>query len=447
MYFASRGVVPIYPYSTVVRKLWCSLFVFAITRASFQSGTLWEVHGRVKRHKEGRFLVVGANGAQGRIVARDLALKGHDVVLAGLDTCGVEALRGLSNVTSVHLDLIDAKNTRECICSHTPDVVVNCAIDDFNLDVTSAALAAGAHYVDLGSEEHITRAQFALHSEFKGIGRTAITGMGSTPGITNVLLRHVKPEFDTITTVHLGFAWDCNQATFVSPFSMDAIAWEFTNPARILEDGRFVNRNPKECTLHYSYINIPKRRTYYTPHIEHFTFYEYLKDMGIKNIAVCSSFPQHSHEVIETLISLGFLSKTPRNFHGQAVTPCEFTTDILRDIPVPEGYREWEDLWIYIEGTRHGRSYQTRLDCYVETQPGWESAGCNIDTAWPVSLTAEMLVSGEISEKGVYAPEGVMPSDLFLHRLEERSFQFFRDGEPMIFADSESELVERAHCR
>ena len=66
----------------------------------------------------------------------------------------------------------------------------------------------------------------------------------------------------------------------------------------------------------------------------------------------------------------------------------------------------------------------------------WEFAGCNIDTGWPVSITAQMLADGEISASGVFAPEGVMPTRRFLGRLQERSFRFFRDGRACSYSDS-----------
>lgn len=399
----------------------------------------------MKKSNDKRFLVIGPNGAQGKIVARDLATSGYRVILGGLTSDGLEDLLCLPRVTFEPLDLIHTSASTETIVEANPDVVVNCAIDDYNLLVTQAAHSARAHYVDLGSEEQMTKAQFDLDADFKTINRTAITGMGSTPGITNVMLRHVRPEFDAISTVHLGFAWDCNQDTFVAPFSMDAIAWEFTHPAKLLEDGVWVEKRPAECTLDYDYINMEKRRTYYTPHIEHFTFYEYLRNMGVKNIAVCSSFPKHSHAMIENLIAMGLLSKTPRDYHGQNVSPCELTTDILRDIPTPEGYREWENLWLYVEGVKEGKPYATRLDCYVETMKNWEFAGCNIDTGWPVSITAQMLANGEIPLAGVFAPESVMPTRHFLGRLEERNFRFFRDGKVYSYLDSSvnTESTER----
>jgi saccharopine dehydrogenase-like NADP-dependent oxidoreductase len=69
------------------------------------------------------------------------------------------------------------------------DVCVNCADYRLNLDVMRACLSAGAHYVDLGGLFHMTRRQLELDPEFRAAGRTAILGLGSAPGKTNLLAR------------------------------------------------------------------------------------------------------------------------------------------------------------------------------------------------------------------------------------------------------------------
>ena len=69
------------------------------------------------------------------------------------------------------------------------DVCVNCADYRLNLEVMRGCLAAGAHYVDLGGLFHMTRRQLELDREFRDAGLTAILGMGSAPGKTNLLAR------------------------------------------------------------------------------------------------------------------------------------------------------------------------------------------------------------------------------------------------------------------
>ena len=68
-------------------------------------------------------------------------------------------------------------------------VCVNCADYRLNLEVMTGALAADCHYVDLGGLFHMTRKQLERGGEFRDAGLTAVLGMGSAPGKTNLLAR------------------------------------------------------------------------------------------------------------------------------------------------------------------------------------------------------------------------------------------------------------------
>jgi saccharopine dehydrogenase-like NADP-dependent oxidoreductase len=118
--------------------------------------------------------VIGAAGTIGRNVARLLAdwdvpfvrrdarLDGDERVDASDEAAVARALKGCT-------------------------VCVNCADYRLNVPVMRGALAAGAHYVDLGGLYHVTRLQLELDGQFRERGQGALLGMGSAPGKTNLL--------------------------------------------------------------------------------------------------------------------------------------------------------------------------------------------------------------------------------------------------------------------
>ena len=376
------------------------------------------------------FAVVGANGMQGKIVARDLLESGYSVLLCANDDYGLEKLLEHDNSEFSLIDLHKMDRVRRILKNSAVRVLVNCAMDDFNLNVTKTALELGMHYMDLGSEDAMMREQKKLHPEFEAKGLLAISGIGSTPGINNIMLRYVTPRFDTIDTVHLGFAWSSNMPVFVAPFSIDAIAYEFTEPATIFRDGKFVEVMPDEPTgIDYNYRSIGKQYTCYTKHIEHHTFRDYLKKKGVKNIVVYSSFPSHSYSTLRKLAELGFLSKEPIEINGLPVRPLDFVTEAVRHIPIPEGYTEKENVWLKVYGTKSGKKHVEEMDCIAETLPGWEDAGCNVDTGLPASILAQMMYDEEIPERGFYSPEYVVPPEIFFKRLGKKKIWIYDNGE------------------
>jgi saccharopine dehydrogenase-like NADP-dependent oxidoreductase len=118
--------------------------------------------------------VVGAAGTIGRRVTRfledwgvphtrrDARLEGDERIDAGNANDVARALNGCA-------------------------VCVNCVDYRLNVEVMRGALGAGTHYVDLGGLYHVTRQQLELDPEFRAAGLTAILGIGSAPGKTNLL--------------------------------------------------------------------------------------------------------------------------------------------------------------------------------------------------------------------------------------------------------------------
>ena len=118
--------------------------------------------------------VIGATGTIGRNVTAFLEGWGADVARRDFRLEGDE-----------HVDARDAGSLSRAL--EGSSVVVNAADYRLNLDVMRGALGAGAHYVDLGGLFHMTRQQLDLDSEFRDSGLTALLGLGSAPGKTNLL--------------------------------------------------------------------------------------------------------------------------------------------------------------------------------------------------------------------------------------------------------------------
>ncbi len=376
------------------------------------------------------FLVIGASGMQGRIVARDLLESGYRLCCADLYREGSKQnLSSHPGTRFEYLDLRDFENTRNFINTTNAKVVINCAEGDWNLDVYRLCLEAKRHVIDLGSDIPMTKSQIALHRNFEKEGLIAITGCGSTPGINNIMFRYATDLFTSIDTVELGFAWDSNIKKFVVPFSIESIVEELTEPAPVVEDGKWVEKNPMDTEVEREFRDIGTQKCYVVRHPETYTFFTDYQRFGLKNIRFQGGFPDHSLEVLRKLIELGLGTKELIRFEKEEIRPVDAISRILTRLNHPNGYTEKENLWVEVSGRdKEGNIRIVKMECIVSTLPGWQDAGCNVDTGLPASIIGQMIVDGRISARGSFAPDGAVPTMEFFNELKKKGITVYQDG-------------------
>jgi lysine 6-dehydrogenase len=374
------------------------------------------------------FVIFGGTGLQGRICARDLLESGYSVLLAGRDPRGIRDVLNKNNVGFQSVDLTKKAEIEATIRKSGADVVVNCAELIFNVAIMKACLKTGRSYTDLGGLQDVTLEQFKLDSAFQEKGLLTITGCGSTPGIANVMAAHAVNWFDSVETIKLGFAWDSNIKTFVLPYSMQSIFDEFTQPPVLFRNGRFVKGTRLECYGTFEFKEVGMQTVYCIVHSEVYTFARYFKEKRIRNVHYMAGFPEHSIRVIQTLIDLGFHSQREIAIDRCTISPLDFTIRALKQLRIPRGYREVENLWVKVDGTKGEQQTRTEMNCIAKTSKGWESAGSNVDTGRTISIMSQMLKRGLIKQTGVYAPEAVIPKDMFFKELAKRKMYVYQDG-------------------
>jgi saccharopine dehydrogenase-like NADP-dependent oxidoreductase len=179
--------------------------------------------------------VVGAAGTIGRnvvsfleewgapVARRDSRLEGDEHVDAGAADSVARALEGSS-------------------------VCVNCADYRLNLEVMRGCLGVGSHYLDLGGLFHVTRKQLELDGEFRARGLTAILGMGSAPGKTNLLARAAVERLGSEPSVMHIWAVTRDPAAaghpFPAPYSVRTLRDELQLRPMVVADGELRDVEP-----------------------------------------------------------------------------------------------------------------------------------------------------------------------------------------------------------
>ena len=374
------------------------------------------------------FIIFGGTGEEGGICARDLLESGYSVMLVGRNKSRIGKLLKNKKTGFLRVDLRNETDIAKAIRKSNADVVVNCSELVFNVAIMRACLKTKKPITDLGGLQKITIEQFKLHTAFRKAGIINITGCGSTPGIVNVMAKYSVEKFDSVDTITLGFAWDSNIKKFVVPYSIQSIFHEFTENPVTYHDGKFVREKRMVCRGDLKFKEIGLQTVYCIVHSEVYSFSKYFRHKGLKTIHYMAGFPEHSIKPIQMMIDLDFNSEEPINMGGEEIKPVNFTTAVLRKLQQPKGYKEVENLWIKIYGKKDSRNVKTEMNCIVKTLPGWEDAGSNVDTGRTISIMSQMLKKGVIKEKGVYAPEAVIPCEPFFKELSRRKMYVYENN-------------------
>ncbi len=376
------------------------------------------------------FIVLGATGMQGRIVVRDLLESGYSVLLCGRDKPRVSHFLNVYKKKTAfkYIEATKISTIINAIKYSNSNVVINCMEGDWNYEVFKVCARLGVNCIDLGSEIPITKKQFSLNKVMKKKNIAGIAGIGSVPGIGNIMLRYASEKFDTIEDINLGFAWDSNMKEFVVPFSIESVLEEFTDRAPIVENRRFKYKIPLSNIIRKYHRYVGAENEMLVRHPEQYTLMHYFGKKGLKNIKFYAGFPEHSFKMILSLIKLGFASKKEINYFGTKIKPINFLTQMLKNLGMPEEYTEKENIWAHITGTKSGKRRSILMECLVPPLRGWESGGCNIDTGFPASILAQMVKKGVITEKGSFSPEIGIPHSIFFSELRKKKMRIYENG-------------------
>jgi len=397
-----------------------------------------------RRRNTGLTIVVLGAGAMGRITVRDLvetAPIGTRVVIADADVAAAAAVarslprRSRSAVTTARADAADPANITALLRRVGAFGVINATHHRFNLAVMEGALAAHAHYCDLGGLFHQTRLQLREDRVWRQAGLLALPGIGAAPGVVNVLARSAADTMQEVREIHVAVGGiDRTRGRPVSPigisYSIQTVLEEASQPAAMLTGGRLTFVPPMSDARAVTFpAPVGRQRPALTLHSEVATLPRSYRRKGIRECTFRIAFPAEIVERLTFLRSAGLLSTVPLRAGGAAVAPRDLLVAALRGLPAsPEWHGapdEYEVLRVVVRGRRDGQWVEETVDCHVPGIPAWRT-GIDVDTGCPPSIAMQMLARGEITARGCVAPEVALPAAPFFNELGRRGMTIRR---------------------
>jgi lysine 6-dehydrogenase len=380
----------------------------------------------------------------GRIAVRDLVETARDnwtVVVADRDVRTAKEVaagsvrKGRVRVVAASADVRDVRATARLL--EGSFAVIAAVQHVYNLLVMNAALAARAHYVDLGGLFHVTRKQLSLHRQFVRADRLAILGMGAAPGIVNILARSIADRLDAVKEIQILVGnVDRTKGRPLGPlavsYSFETVLDEASQPAAIFTGRKFKFVPPMSGAIDVEFPEpVGHRRPAFTLHSEVATLPLSFRKKGIAECSFRIAFPDELADRLGFLRAIGLLSTEPLRVGSTRVVPHDVLIALLRHQPAQPPFRgvpdEYEILRVVGRGTKAGANVVETADCHVPGMPEW-GLGLDVDTGCPPSIAVQMLARGEIEARGCLPPERAVPPEPFFAELARRGMTIRRSS-------------------
>lgn len=371
-----------------------------------------------------KVVVLGATGTIGRVIVKDLVESNVEVIAADLDLNKLEELKAWTNnrITIIPLNIKDEEKAKDVL--RQGKVCVNATNYVFNIDVMKAAAAVGVNVLDLGGLFTRTKEQLKLDNEMKAADILSIVGMGSDPGTSNVFSRYGVERLDTAEEIHIRYGSTTSGATFA--FAIDTIIDEAMKNALAVMNGKLIEIPPladEEFTPFHEDIGVQK--TYSIIHSELATLPTSFP--SVKNITYKDTWDPDTIEKIKTLDSLGLLQTEPVEIAGNHVVPRRQTVSLMQTVLAAKEKPQWgkDALLVEVKGIKDGNKASVRLELVTDCQDDWGVSATQYGTAIPASIVAQMLLKGEVTEKGVKPPEQCIDPEKFLFYLKQKNVDLY----------------------
>ena len=372
-------------------------------------------------------IVIGA-GMVGSAMAIDMA-KNHQVTLADLNENSLKEVQAKCPELSVQkLDVCDKNALAKEI---RPFDLVICAVPGFlGFETLKTIITSQKNVVDIS---FFSENSLELDAMAKENGVTAIVDCGVAPGMDNILLgyHNEKMKIESFECLVGGLPkvkkWPfCYKA----PFSPIDVIEEYTRPARYVENGVEVVREPLTDSEYIEFDKVGTLESFNTDGLR--SIIQTMPDIpNMKEKTL--RYPGHI-EYILALKESGFFREDEIDLDGKKIRPLDFTSKILIDEwKLGKQEEELTVMRITIRGENdQGQREEIVYNLYDEYCTKTQTSSMSRTTGYTATAAANMFLKGHFKEKGVFPPELVGRHEAcclyILDYLKERGIEYIKES-------------------
>lgn len=377
--------------------------------------------------------ILGGIGAVGRFSTKILAESDifHEVVIGDIDINRAKTYsKELGDkVSAVKMDAMDSDSIRDAIKGS--DVVLNTIgpFYKFEKKILETIIEVGVDYVDVCDDTGATYDALALGKVTKDRDISVLIGMGSSPGITNLLASFCAKNFlrtcESIDIYHthggelvegagvIGHRFYCMRQDV--PIYIDGKMKNLTQVQAedLVEEVEFINLKSDGILKCYPY-----------PHPEPITMPIFMKGVGLKRVTNKGCvLPGEYYDLTRNIFSCGLDNIDPITVKGREITPYDFAISYLikrRDEILKETNfgRARGCVKIVVSGKNEKDLDRTYIFSLISEGVG-KGQAMGEGTGIPAALSTILMAQGKIKRKGVFAPETGVPLLEFMDLMKK----------------------------
>jgi lysine 6-dehydrogenase len=377
------------------------------------------------------YLIFGA-GRQGSAAAYDLArfgqaaritLADRDLSTAQRAAARVNQLTGTDLAAPLALDVTD----QQAVAAALPGMsaALSAVPYYFNLALTQAAIAAGAHFCDLGGNTEIVRAQLALDEQAQQAGVSLVPDCGMGPGLVNTLAAYAIELLDEAREIYIYDAGLPQQPippwNYALTFHINGLTNEMDGEAIFIRDGQIARVPTLSEPEWLDFPGLGRLEADVTSGGTSIAAWTYLGKLERFENKVLR-YPGH-YEWLRAYKALGLFSETPIEVDGQTVIPRQvYHTLLAPKITAPE-IRDICVMRAVGKGLKTGRPASVTIDLVDRFDPATGFTGMERLTGWHAAIMMGFQVRGKVAPGG-QAVELAVPASELMQALRERGITF-----------------------
>lgn len=372
-----------------------------------------------------RVTVLGGCGAVGSRAVKTLVQHPEfsEVVIADYNIVKTESLKAELSSPKVKVQQFDAhdrKSIHHAISGS--DVVLNCVGPFYSTvkPILETTIDAKINYVDVCDDVDVTIDILGMDDKAKRAGICALIGMGSSPGVTNIVAKFAADSlFDTVESIdifhtHGGEPFEGEGVIGHRFHCMSIDIPMFLNST--LTYVKFFREDGIALRQKFTFPGIGETLLYPYPHPEQITLPKYIPLKQVTNKG--SVLPDEYYNLIRDICALGLASKDAIMVKGQKVVPAEFATAFIirereRILKETNFGTQRGCVSVIAKGIKNGKYEEYRVHMASKSQALGEGTGI------PAAMGAIAMHRGMVRGKGVIPPEACVNPNEFIGLMPE----------------------------